>query len=146
LEATKTELELSWEMVLAADNPSSPEALTILAGLPEEIHVFVQVPTLDRGRLEEPQVYWSTDANITETGLIPAGAFEIRMNWDIEISTMRWESHHYEVAKRAQEEHGFDPTTTAASESLDLPLLAVVDSVDPAEVGTCSPPCKEILH
>jgi hypothetical protein len=126
MEATSTGLELTWEMVLAAeDTPTTSESLAICQNLPEKIHVFVQVPTIQGDHIKEPQIYWSTDAGITNTLLIPRGALEIWMTWNTDIHAVRWEPHHYEVAKIAQEQHGFDPTTNTATQSLDLPLLEV---------------------
>jgi hypothetical protein len=117
-------------MVLAAEN--TPEYhLSTMEELPEKIHVFVQIPIIAGGRIEEPHICWSMDAEIKEKS-IPATALKIRMAWSPQILIARWEPHHYEVAKRVQEEHGFDPVTNAAAESLGLPLL---DPSDPIECG-----------
>ncbi|KAJ7885431.1 hypothetical protein B0H13DRAFT_1889550 [Mycena leptocephala] len=141
LEATSTGLELTWEMVLAAeDTPTTSESLAICQNLPEKIHVFVQVPTVQGDHIKEPQIYWSTDAGITNTLLIPRGALEIWMTWKTDIHAVRWEPHHYEVANIAQEQHGFDPTTNAATQSLDLPLLEVFQTQPPnrRDPGMCT--------
>ncbi|KAJ7026657.1 hypothetical protein C8F04DRAFT_1124792 [Mycena alexandri] len=115
----RTKLKLTWELVLEGQDS---ESLAKLTGLPDNIHVFVQVPILEAGSVEEPTIYWSTNANTIETKLIPE-AFTIRMRWSPYISVMRWESHHYEVAEKIQEEYGFDPKTSVAAESVGLPVL-----------------------
>ncbi|KAJ7612898.1 hypothetical protein DFH06DRAFT_147506 [Mycena polygramma] len=115
-------LQLSWEMITVAKHGASRAV-----DLPDCIlHVFVQVPLLAGGRIDEPRVYWYTQPNATQPGDIPAAALEIRMSWDINFTLLRWETHHYEVADRMQEECGLDPTTNAAAQSLGLPLLSVV--------------------
>jgi hypothetical protein len=92
-------------MVLAAEN--TPEYhLSTMEELPEKIHVFVQIPIIAGGHIEEPQICWSTDAEIKEKNT-PATALKIRMAWSPQILIARWEPHHYEVAKKVQEEHGF---------------------------------------
>jgi hypothetical protein len=116
-------------MVLAGEN--TPECLSTTPELPEKIHVFLQIPTIVDGRIEEPQIYWSTNATIQEKN-IPAAALKVRMAWSPQILIARWEPHHYEVAKKVQEEHGFDPMTNVAAESLGLPLL---EPSDPIECG-----------
>ncbi|KAJ7734063.1 hypothetical protein B0H16DRAFT_1892548 [Mycena metata] len=116
----RTKLELTWEMVLNAEDL---ERLGISSRLPRKIHVFVEIPVLAKGIVNEPKIYWSTDANRIQTELIPSAAFTIRMVWCPYISVMRWESHHYEVAEKIQEEHGFDLMTSAAAESMGLPVL-----------------------
>jgi hypothetical protein len=114
-------------MVPATENTAARavESWSPLANLPAMLHVFVQVPIVNRGRIEEPRIYWSTDANLTETGLIPPSMLEMRIQWDVDIPFAWWESHHYEVAKTMQEQHGFDPSTNAAVQSMGLPLLDV---------------------
>ncbi|KAJ7784749.1 hypothetical protein B0H16DRAFT_1493629 [Mycena metata] len=116
------------------------ESLTTLFDSPPIIHVFVQVPILGNTCLEEPTIYWSTNATTIETKLISRQAYKIRMRWSPYISVRRWESHHYEVAKKIQEEYGFDHGTTrnTAVESVGLPVLQLalhksfdVDQVKP---------------
>ncbi|KAJ7784736.1 hypothetical protein B0H16DRAFT_308515 [Mycena metata] len=128
-----TKLKLTWEMVL---DTQDSEFLATLTSLPLNIHVFVQIPILENGSAEEPTIYWSTTANTLETKLIPREAYKIRMRWSPYISVMRWESHHYEVAEKIQEEYGFDPKTSAAAESMGLPVLdlALNKSFDTASV------------
>ncbi|KAJ7150758.1 hypothetical protein C8R46DRAFT_1198283 [Mycena filopes] len=111
-----TRLELFWEMVVVRNDSS------ILAELPDTIHVFIQPPVLSDGEVEEPEIFWSTDADTIETNVPPA-ALKIRTNWNLYLSGASWEAHHYEVAEKLQEEAGFDPKTTAAAESLGLPIL-----------------------
>ncbi|KAJ7167025.1 hypothetical protein C8R46DRAFT_1351219 [Mycena filopes] len=123
----KTNLQLHWEMVPEGfELPTSPEAQAILDALPEEIHVFIQVPILGEGTIAEPKIHWSTDTDTIRTDLIPHAAMRIRMGWNIYMSVPRWESHHYEVAEKIQVDHGFDPTTTAAAKYLGLPHLEIV--------------------
>ncbi|KAJ7167026.1 hypothetical protein C8R46DRAFT_1351220 [Mycena filopes] len=123
----KTNLQLHWEMVPEGfDLPTSPEAQAILDALPEEIHVFVQVPILGDGTIDEPQIYWSTDADTIKTNLIPHAALKIRMRYYTAMSVPRWEPHHYKMAEKIQLDNGFDPTTTMAAEYLGLPILDVV--------------------
>ncbi|KAJ7121373.1 hypothetical protein C8R44DRAFT_786206 [Mycena epipterygia] len=120
----RTQLQLMWEMVLVQEETATtPESLALLETLPEELHVFVQVPTLDAGRIAEPKIYWSTDPTNKETSLIPSGAFKIRVKWAVDVKSAWWQQHHYDVAKSIQEECGFDPSTNAAAKALNLPLL-----------------------
>ncbi|KAJ6487154.1 hypothetical protein C8R47DRAFT_1127890 [Mycena vitilis] len=125
-------LDLTWEMVLAAEDAA------ILDDLPGTIHVFVQVPQINEDCVDEPQIHWSTDADAVKTQTIPRSALKIRMKWMIGFVTVRWEKHHYEVAEATQRQLGFDPTTNAAAKSLNLPLLEVVDGESPewADPGT----------
>ncbi|KAJ7612935.1 hypothetical protein DFH06DRAFT_1484800 [Mycena polygramma] len=122
-------LQLNWEMITVAQDGSSRAV-----DLPDCVHAFVQVPLLAGARIDEHRVYWSTQPNATQTGDIPAAALEIRMSWNINFSLLRWETHHYEGADRVQEECEFDPTTNAAAQSLDLPLLSVVTDQNTANV------------
>ncbi|KAJ7121486.1 hypothetical protein C8R44DRAFT_736285 [Mycena epipterygia] len=64
--------------------------------LPEELHVFVQFPKLEGGRIAEPQIYWSTDPIAKETSSIPAGACKIRFKWEVTVEEASWEKHHYD--------------------------------------------------
>ncbi|KAJ7618169.1 hypothetical protein DFH06DRAFT_1237264 [Mycena polygramma] len=113
----ETTLHLTWEMVLSEDTDDSMETL------PGHLHVFLQVPILDGGRVAEPQIYWSTHPTLHETSRLPPDTFQIRTKWRPRTDFATWEKHHYDVAKGVQEEYGFDPTTTAAAEVLGLPLL-----------------------
>ncbi|KAF7355935.1 hypothetical protein MVEN_00922700 [Mycena venus] len=131
----ETTLDLMWEMSLATKYPTF-DSVAILNDLPEKIHVFVQVPTVHQVHVEEPQIYWSTNAQIIETGHIPRGALKIRMSWVAHIDAARWEPHHYEVATTVQKDHGFDPITTAAARSLNLPLLEIPDLQEPCNERT----------
>jgi hypothetical protein len=106
---------------------STPASLAILSKLPDEIHVFVEIPTLDSICIAQPRIYWSTNANRTETDLIPRGFMEIETDWQPWLEIVSWEQHHYEVAKIVQEQHGFDPTSTDAAEALGLPILEIPD-------------------
>ncbi|KAJ7121449.1 hypothetical protein C8R44DRAFT_786277 [Mycena epipterygia] len=125
----ETQLKLTWEMVLAQEETATtPESLALLETLPEELHVFVEVPTFDGGLIAEPKIYWSTDPTSKETSLIPPGAFKIRFAWEVHVESAWWQQHHYDVAKSIQEECGFDPSTNAAAKALDLPLLPACDS------------------
>jgi hypothetical protein len=124
-------LDLRWEMVLAAELiPSTEESWAIVDNLPENIHVFVQVPKIKDSRIEEPQIYWSTDAHIIDRGCIPPGSLKIRMRWETCSEWVQWESHHYEVASTVLKEHGFDPSTDSAALSLNLPLFEIPDPHD----------------
>ncbi|KAJ7167049.1 hypothetical protein C8R46DRAFT_269662 [Mycena filopes] len=116
-------LHLTWEMVLVGNDHS------ILAELPDTIHVFIRPPILADGNVEEPEIFWSTHPDTTEKN-IPPEALKIRTSWKVYISTLRWEAHHYEVAEKMQEDAGFDPQTTAAAEFLGVPIL---NPVHPAE-------------
>ncbi|KAJ7892912.1 hypothetical protein B0H14DRAFT_961057 [Mycena olivaceomarginata] len=128
---TQTDLYLIWEMVLAAELiPSTKESSAIVDNLPENIHIFVQVPTIKDARIEEPQIYWSTEAHIIDRGCIPPGSLKIRMRWETSSNWAQWESHHYEVASTVLKEHGFDPSTDLAALSLNLPLLEIPDPHD----------------
>ncbi|KAJ7359406.1 hypothetical protein DFH08DRAFT_410402 [Mycena albidolilacea] len=128
---TQTDLYLTWEMVLAAELiPSTEESWAIVNNLPENIHVFVQVPQIKDTRIEEPQIYWSTEAHIIDRGCIPPGSLKIRMSWEISSRWAQWESHHYEVASTVLKEHGFDPSTNSAALSLNLPLFEIPDPHD----------------
>ncbi|KAJ7615670.1 hypothetical protein DFH06DRAFT_1239759 [Mycena polygramma] len=121
-------LKVSWEMVLAAEDiGTTAESIALLDGLPERIHIFVQVPQINEECVEEPQIYWSTDADVVETQTVPRLALKIRMKWVIPFETVRWENHHYEVAEATQKRLGFDPATNAAAKSLNLPLLEALD-------------------
>lgn len=117
--ATETYLVLYWEMALSQDETET----TLLDALPEELHVFVEVPKLEGGQIAEPQIYWSTEPIAKETALIPHGACKIRFKWEVEVREASWGKHHYDVAKSVQEECGFDPSTNAVAKALDLPLL-----------------------
>jgi hypothetical protein len=118
-------------MVLAAELiPTSKESWAIVDNLPENIHVFVQVPTIKDARIEEPQIYWSTEAHIIDRGCIPPGSLKIRMRWETSSKWVQWESHHYEVASTVLKEHGFDPSTDSAALSLNLPLFEIPDPHD----------------
>ncbi|KAJ7446967.1 hypothetical protein FB451DRAFT_1536679 [Mycena latifolia] len=135
-EATSTSLRLTWEMVLAAENTATtPESLTILSHLPDQLHVYVQVPSVDGGRVAEPRIYWSADANSVETGCIPRRALRIKMRWGVDMDLDSWLPHHYDVVKSSQRNHGFDPTSTAAAEALRLPLLLIPDPEALEEYG-----------
>ncbi|KAJ7858519.1 hypothetical protein B0H14DRAFT_2748835 [Mycena olivaceomarginata] len=124
-------LHLTWEMVLAAELvPSTEESWAIVNNLPENIHVFIQVPKIKDARIEEPQIYWSTETHIIDRGCIPPGSLKIRMSWETDSSVVQWESHHYEVASTVLKEHGFDPSTDSAALSLNLPLLEIPDPHD----------------
>ncbi|KAJ7892909.1 hypothetical protein B0H14DRAFT_2686357 [Mycena olivaceomarginata] len=130
-------LYLTWEMVLAAELiPSTEESWAIVNNLPENIHIFVQVPTIKDARIEEPQIYWSTEAHIIDRGCIPPGSLKIRMRWEIFSHSAQWESHHYEVASTVLKEHGFDPSTNSAALSLNLPLLEIPDPHDSSYQGS----------
>ncbi|KAJ7495541.1 hypothetical protein FB451DRAFT_1214305 [Mycena latifolia] len=123
-----TTLDLSWEMVLAAENTATTsESLAILSELPENLHVFVQVPVLDGPRLTEPAIYWSTEACTVETGRVPRGALKISASWDANMLLDSWLPHHYAVVRSAQEDHGFDPTSKVDADALGLPLLEIPD-------------------
>ncbi|KAJ7028890.1 hypothetical protein C8F04DRAFT_1398643 [Mycena alexandri] len=123
---THTKLVLSWEMVFLAEaTPIAPESIAVFEDLPKQIHIFVEIPAVPAGHVQEPQIYWSTDPDIMTTSAIPLGGFEIRMVWDIDTTAVRWESHHYEVAKLIQEQNGFNPATNDAARSLGLPLLDI---------------------
>ncbi|KAJ7622006.1 hypothetical protein DFH06DRAFT_1448058 [Mycena polygramma] len=125
-------LNLSWEMILAAeDTATTPESIALLDDLPERIHVFVQVPQIKEHCVEEPQIYWSTDADAVDTRTVPRAALKIRASWVIQFHTVHWENHHYEVAEATQRQLGFDPMTNAAAKSLNLPLLEVLDVESP---------------
>jgi hypothetical protein len=118
-------------MTLNAEATCTPDA--ILDNLPDKIHVFVQVPLVHEKRIEEPKIYWSTDANVTTTASIPPGALTIKMRWKSNMETAMWEPHHYEVAEAALKRHGLDSTTNIA-QALDLPLLEVPsDGCEPGE-------------
>ncbi|KAJ7618174.1 hypothetical protein DFH06DRAFT_99732 [Mycena polygramma] len=106
------------------------ESLALLETLPEQLHVFVELPILDRdsNRIAEPRIYWSTHPTQKETSQIPPKIFRIRLSWSASVNSARWEKHHYDVAKSIQEECGFDPTTNAAAEALGLPLLDACDT------------------
>ncbi|KAF7355919.1 hypothetical protein MVEN_00920900 [Mycena venus] len=131
---TSTYLFLHWEMVLAAEPiPTTEESWAIVDNLPENINVFVQVPTVKEARIEEPQIYWSTGAHTTETSCIPPGSLKIHMRWSTSSEVAQWEPHHYEVASAVLKEHGFDPTTNAAAESLNLPLFEIRDHQEPSD-------------
>ncbi|KAJ7121375.1 hypothetical protein C8R44DRAFT_786208 [Mycena epipterygia] len=109
----RTQLQLTWEMVLVQEETATtPESLALLETVSEEMHVFVQVPTIDGGRIAEPKIYWSTDPINKETSLIPPGAFKIRFEWNVKVESAC-----------IQEECGFDPSTNAAAKALNLPLL-----------------------
>ncbi|KAJ7500044.1 hypothetical protein FB451DRAFT_49506 [Mycena latifolia] len=124
----ETTLELSWELVLAAENTATtPESLAILSELPDELHVFAQVPVLDRARITEPGIYWSTDGSTVETRRIPRGALKINVRWNPHVAFNSWLPHHYEVARSALREHGFDPTSKADADALGVPLLEILD-------------------
>ncbi|KAJ6513656.1 hypothetical protein C8R47DRAFT_616860 [Mycena vitilis] len=123
---TRTRLYLSWEMILTVkDLATSPNPSVAMSGLPDSIHVFVQIPKTNGHRVEEPKIYWSTDADVIETAGVPSSAFVIRMGWHVQEEVARWESHHYEIAKSLQERHGFDPGTHNAAKYHQLPLLEV---------------------
>ncbi|KAJ6536848.1 hypothetical protein B0H19DRAFT_1270555 [Mycena capillaripes] len=119
----RTDLALTWEMVLCEENVDS---LALLETLPD-LHVFVQVPVPNRGRISEPRLYWSTNPTQKETSLIPPGMFKVRFKWNPQIEFEGWEKHHYDVARGLLEEYGFDPSTTAAATALGLPLLEACD-------------------
>jgi hypothetical protein len=125
--AIRTMFQLTWQMVGVDFAASTPASLAILRQLPDEIHVFVEIPTLDSLRVAEPRIYWSTDPNSTETDLIPRGAMKIVTYWDPRADLVSWQQHHYDVAKSVQERHGFDPSSTAAAEALGLPILEIPD-------------------
>ncbi|KAJ7724386.1 hypothetical protein B0H16DRAFT_324412 [Mycena metata] len=78
---THTALQLVWEMVLTDDNPS------VLAKLPEKIHVFIRPPVLSDRGIEEPEIFWSTDADNLEKKT-PPSALTIRMRWGTRMSTI----------------------------------------------------------
>ncbi|KAJ7121435.1 hypothetical protein C8R44DRAFT_736234 [Mycena epipterygia] len=80
-------------------NRGNSESPTLLETLPEELHVVVQVPTLDGGRIGEPKIYWSADAVSKQTSSIPRGAFTIRFKWETHVESVWWQQHHYDVAK-----------------------------------------------
>ncbi|KAJ7500052.1 hypothetical protein FB451DRAFT_1162450 [Mycena latifolia] len=123
-----TVLNLNWELVLAAENTATtPESVAILSDLPDELHVFVQVPVLDGTHVNQPDIYWSTDATTVETHRIPGGALKINVLWSVQVAFDSWLPHHYEVAKSALSEYGFDPTRKADTEALDLPVLEMPD-------------------
>ncbi|KAJ6487092.1 hypothetical protein C8R47DRAFT_1072184 [Mycena vitilis] len=125
-QSTSTSLKLMWEMVLAAeDTATTPESIALLDGLPNWIHVFVQLPKITEGHIREPQIYWSTDGNEVENRSVPCSALKIWISWRTRFQTVHWEDHHYEVAEATQKRLGFDPTTNDAAISLDLPLLEV---------------------
>jgi hypothetical protein len=129
LKGTYTGLKLWWEMTLNAE--ATPDA--ILDNLPDKIHVFVQVPLVHEEHVEEPKIYWSTDADVTTTASIPPGTLTIKMAWMSDMRTAVWEPHHYEVAEAALKRHGLDSTTNIA-QALDLPMLEVPsDGREPGE-------------
>ncbi|KAJ6596381.1 hypothetical protein DFH09DRAFT_1072417 [Mycena vulgaris] len=63
----------------------------------------------------------------------------------------QWEPHHYEVASAVLKEHGFDPTTNAAAQSLNLPLLQIPYPQEPSDEhdlvsgGLPAPPNQEMI-
>ncbi|KAJ7618185.1 hypothetical protein DFH06DRAFT_99818 [Mycena polygramma] len=118
-----TALDLTWEMVLLEE---TADTVALLEALPD-LHVFVQVPILDGGRIAEPQIYWSTHPTLKDTSQIPPGTFQIRFMWQVQTVWAWWEKHHYDVAKSIQEEYGFDSKTNAAAEALELPLFEACD-------------------
>ncbi|KAJ6485471.1 hypothetical protein C8R47DRAFT_540035 [Mycena vitilis] len=118
-----TALDLTWEMVLLEE---TAETLALLGQL-TDLHVFVQVPILDSGRIAEPQICWSTHPTLKDTSQIPLGTFKIRLMWQVQTVWAWWERHHYDVAKCIQEEYGFDSKTNAAAEALALPLFEACD-------------------
>ncbi|KAJ7167052.1 hypothetical protein C8R46DRAFT_1035014 [Mycena filopes] len=125
----ETRLELFWEMVVVGDDSS------ILAELPDTIHVFIRPPVLSDGDVEEPEIFWSTN--------VPPVALKIRTYWTIFTTGVSWAAHHYEVAEKIQEEAGFDPKTTAAAESLGLPILKTQFDKSPIAsmfFSECPPP------
>ncbi|KAJ6522566.1 hypothetical protein B0H19DRAFT_1202557 [Mycena capillaripes] len=116
---TEATLVLRWEMVLSEENTDS---LALLETLPD-LHVFVQVPIVGCGQIPEPRIYWSMDPEQKDTSRIPPGMFQIRLKWFWRIAAVKWQDHHYEVAKSILEKFGFDPSTNAAAKALGLPLL-----------------------
>ncbi|KAJ7691034.1 hypothetical protein B0H17DRAFT_1201377 [Mycena rosella] len=120
----RTAVILMWEMVLCQEETGTTTgSLALLETIPSNIHVFLQVPTLDEGRIQEPRMYWSTDPLCIETSLIPPGMFKIRFGFGTNITLAWWEKHHYDAARSILEECGFDPRTIAAANSLNLPLF-----------------------
>ncbi|KAJ7648670.1 hypothetical protein DFH06DRAFT_1209306 [Mycena polygramma] len=126
--STKIQLQLEWEMIFLADDLAvARQSIASMVDLPDKIHVFVEIPKIKGDCVEEPKIYWSTDAQATETARVPRSFFMIRMRWNTITHGARWQPHHYEVAETIQRQHGFDPTTTAAARSLDLPLFQICD-------------------
>ncbi|KAJ7167056.1 hypothetical protein C8R46DRAFT_1351240, partial [Mycena filopes] len=130
---TESLLKLTWEMVPVTDDPS------LLAELPDTIHVFIRPPVLTDDNVEEPEIFWSTHADRPETN-VPAATLKIRKSWRTSIITAWWEAHHYEVAEQIQEMAGFDPQTTAAAESLGLPILRPVSTGSLSNADENEPP------
>jgi hypothetical protein len=121
-------------MALAAERTASTEeSWSIVDNLPEKLYVFVQVPKIKDARIEEPQIYWSVETHIIDTGCIPPGSLKIRMSWHTSYQAVQWEPHHYEVARTVLKENGFDPATDAAALSLNLPLLEIPDHQEPSD-------------
>jgi hypothetical protein len=109
--------------------------MAIFDDLPAKIHLFVQVPIVREKHVEEPQIYWSMNTHVHETGSIPPAVFTIKMCWLTCVEAARWEGHHYEVAEAALKRHEFNPATNAAAQSLNPPPLAPVESSNQREYG-----------
>ncbi|KAJ7358569.1 hypothetical protein DFH08DRAFT_802387 [Mycena albidolilacea] len=77
------------------------------------------VPIVPEKHAEGPQIYWSTNAHVHETGSIPPAGFTIKMCWLMACVGS--------VAEAALKRHGFDPTINAAAKSLNLLPLAPVE-------------------